>query len=1261
MVFQPDRPIKIELMIQAAQPALLEGLDIWLRLGLLSDSQVKRLCRERLVCPLPQVGTATVLTPPGEASVALQTSPMLPVVVNSTDPESSSVLAANRQPSNFVTSMVQSFMAEISVIWLLFLGVFMVVVSSGVLAASQWQHFPPTEQYGILFGYTLAFWGASAWTGRQQSLHLTARMLQITTLLIVPVNFWMIDGFRLWSSGSGRVVAAIAAFVLTAITIILLKPTGTPSTGIRLAINSICLSWLHWGWGWAEFPLIATYIGTVGTALSLYQGNVLPTGAGEEESRDRLPLGTITVIFATSLLMARAVFVASVPIQQLGLALGICGWLLCWLSRHPARIWTRAGAVLLLAGWSVAVTAVTPWQAIAVSGLGAWLLADRLLRLQQVQDLTALFLVGLQTCWLLWRIIPTELQQRLIAFCIKIAGTTFMPWALVGVGLFPYVVLTLLFASRLRRWQQPQLAVRAEFLSLTLGITLMLLSVANPSVRSLNLLLSSLTLAVVTRNRSNLGSWLIYLTHVAGLAAVASGIDLFFPHLAPKAWAGILLGGMVAEWGFSVGSNWLLWRRSAWHFGLVMATLSYTLLLSDLNASISNLMWLATPVTLSWLASRSHFPPSQLSAWLSVATLGIVQPLTFGLATPRLIGLGLATALMLFNTQRLQHLAAATLTVGFGLSFTGAVIWQIAGQVTPGWGINLLAIAALALWLLGSWLKMSSTALAEIYAAATDGWAIAIGGFNLIGLTAYDLNVYVTPLPVSWKFILAAALTTSAIGYRNWRQASNLGFYSLAWGLELLVAGAIALTGESLTRLALAEFALGLTTQLIGDLWTRRRSSTPPSSWHVIPLIYAGLELVFSHSTFTASTGLYTLGAALIGIGVGRRHSSFKPLTYLAVFGVSAAAYELLSYHLLQTKGEETGYGILLMAMLGIAIAVGVRLLSRWLVPYLRLTLRELEAIAHFHWVGSSGLLLLALLSSLSASGSSLWMAIAAVLAAYALVQGRSDEIWTYAGIVEAAGAVGYLLHRTVSDSILVGWSAVVACVFAYGMSVLPWGVWGWSAKPWRRSATVLPGASVLITSWGIALQSLLIVAAFYAWQAMKTGAVRLSYISMLLTDWAILRLLNDRGVTEPLWYATVLGGSLLYVAQVDPYLRSQPEREKRHLLRSLATGLICFTALYQSEAKLLLGLLTIGLSIVVILAGLALRTRAFLYVGTAIFIIKVLRQLWLFINDYSLLLWAIGIVLGLAFIWVAATFEARRSQVTALVQYWMTELEAWE
>jgi len=98
---------------------------------------------------------------------------------------------------NFLTSMLQSLGAELSVRWLLFLGLFLVVVSSGVLAASQWERFPASGQYGVLFLYTLSFWGFSFWAGRQDNLRLTAQTLLIATLLLIPVNFWAMDSFKL--------------------------------------------------------------------------------------------------------------------------------------------------------------------------------------------------------------------------------------------------------------------------------------------------------------------------------------------------------------------------------------------------------------------------------------------------------------------------------------------------------------------------------------------------------------------------------------------------------------------------------------------------------------------------------------------------------------------------------------------------------------------------------------------------------------------------------------------------------------------------------------------------------------------------------------------------------------------------------------------------------------------------------------------------------------------------------------------------------
>jgi hypothetical protein len=55
-----------------------------------------------------------------------------------------------------------------------------------------------------------------------------------------------------------------------------------------------------------------------------------------------------------------------------------------------------------------------------------------------------------------------------------------------------------------------------------------------------------------------------------------------------------------------------------------------------------------------------------------------------------------------------------------------------------------------------------------------------------------------------------------------------------------------------------------------------------------------------------------------------------------------------------------------------------------------------------------------------------------------------------------------------------------------------------------------------------------------------------------------------------------------------------------------------------------------------------------------------VLRQSWVFISNYSMLLWVLGIGLGVLLIWAAATFEARRAQTIALVKYWVGELDRW-
>jgi hypothetical protein len=925
---------------------------------------------------------------------------------------------------------------------------------------------------------------------------------------------------------------------------------------------------------------------------------------------------------------------------------------------------TQTGIGLLILGWLVAVTADPPWQAIAVSGLGLWLLADRLKRLWQVQDLLALFLLGLQAYCLLWWLIPFEGRRNIIALATQIARANLQPGELIGLAVFPYIVVALVLAFRLRRSPQPILADYLERMALILGIVLASFSLFHPFVRSLYLLVSTLTLAAVLVKRTAPSAWLIYLTHITGLLTLFAWIGWSLPTLNARTWAVILLVGMVAEWSLSLVAANFLWRRSAWHLGLGLAALSYVLLLGAKEPNFYwGLIWLVTPTFLTLLASRPTFAQSSLASWLSVAALLLAQILTVGRITPLLISLGVATALMLVNTQWLQSLPTAVLTVGFGLGFCGTCIWRIWGEIPVNWLPTWIAIALWGLWFLRFWATNRHTHLSSIYTSALDGWAIALGILNLNILTFYVFNFF---LPIrtngnAWYIILAAVLSTAAITYRNWRQPTNLAFYGIAWGIELAVAGVVWLTDASLTDLAIANLALGLLAQLGGDWWVQRSSSPYLSSWHTIPFIYAALGLVFAHNNFTALTGIYTLAAALTGIGISRRQSNLKPLTYLSIAGISIAAYELLIYQLLQASGGEFGDGIVLLAMLATAIAIAYRLLSRWLLPYWRLNPQQLLGITHLHWAGGSFLSLLTLWLPLSRPGSMIWIGVTAVLAAYAIWQGRSSDTWIYFGVLEAVTALGYLLERILPEATLIRWAGVIACLVAYALYTLPWRNWGWSTKPWQQSALILPASVVLLTNGGIASQSLLIVAAFYAWLAKAEDWIRLSYLSVFLADWAILRLLLDWDVTAPLWYMALMSGSLLYVAQVDPALRSPSEKEKRHLLRTLATGLFCLTALYQSDRSLWQGFLTITLGFGLVLAGLTLRVRAFLYIGTATFIIKVLRQFWLFINNYSLWLWAVGIVVGLLLIWIAATFEARRTQAIALMQYWIRELEVWD
>lgn len=237
-----------------------------------------------------------------------------------------------------------------------------------------------------------------------------------------------------------------------------------------------------------------------------------------------------------------------------------------------------------------------------------------------------------------------------------------------------------------------------------------------------------------------------------------------------------------------------------------------------------------------------------------------------------------------------------------------------------------------------------------------------------------------------------------------------------------------------------------------------------------------------------------------------------------------------------------------------------------------------------------------------------------------------------------------------------------MAYLLAYGMHQIPWQRWGWRRTPWRLSAIVFPLLTVLATASVVADIGLLGVAAYYIWLSQLRANFRFTYISVVLIDWTILRWFNQIKLTDSLWYTIVVGISLLYVAQFDPELKHPEKRQLRHYLRLMGSGAISLVALFHhQDTGFMPGLIPGIISFITIFAGLTLRVRAFLFVGTATFLGTAFYQLIILIARYPFIKWVVGLIAGIIFIGMAANFETRREQIKSVLRNSGDQLGEWE
>jgi hypothetical protein len=1251
--------IRILIQADSSNPRLLEGLEVWLNLGLLSDAQVRQIGELYLSGPLPK---KTVNSGNNQRVLAEKITPKLVV---STSPQPAFQLP------NFATNLVESLKAELSVRWLLFLGLFLVIISSGVLAASQWEKFPATGQYLILFAYTFAFWGASLWGSQQSRFPVTSEALKLVTLLLIPLNFWAMDGLKLWSDSLGLLTIAIAALALTILTVTLYRNQGQFQR--RSLFNHLGLSYLNWGWQIPGFPVIAIYLGIMITVF-LTIVNPPPTSS---TSSPRIDF-KIVVIYLLTLLFGRAIFVVNVDISQLGLALGIFAG---FLYISSSLILHRSSYFILLFGWLVTVY-IQPWQAFLVSGIGIGIFSHHLLKYWRERDLAAIFGFGLSMVALVGRLIPPELRKTAINVGVEISSSQDSPWALLSLTWFPYLIFMVIVTDWIYHRPQRKIALFGDKLSLGFGIFLTSLALSNPALRSLNLLASTITLAVVISRRQPLKPIVVLATHILGLVTFANLVYWQFPNLTLDFWIIILLGLMVGEFLFFTlnPSADITIRQNFFDIGIVLAALSYSLFLVNLPyfmpESLTIVWWLITPLSLTVVATQTTDTQRTKASQFSFQSCGLVQLLTLPYPEIRLWSLGLTTLLMVINTQVLKTLFASTFTVGLGLTF---LFLSVKDLVTiEGWLI-FLSLTIAGLWVLRFMLfryGVTESNIVRLYQRAFDGWAITLLGFELSIITLNSFGVLLYKIPrdftlISTLIILIAALSFRGFDLANPRKIAKSGFspwilYSLAWAIELLIIERLISSNQSLVSFAVANIILGLTTQLFGDWWQRHyQIEKLPNPWQIIPIIYGILAIIFRVQTSANWTGLISLAFALILIGIGRRNIEAKPLVYLGLMGISVSTYEILFY---QIHTQPLTEQWIAFATLGTSLMYGYRILSPWLIAYLRIPESEIKIIAHLHWFISSILLGLVISNPIN-SQLLLTIGTSLLLIRYALFQGRHNsnlgtaETWIYVGLIQITGLVIYLQNLLDISDFLIPWSGSLISILSYFFYILPWNIWGWPVRPWKRVAIILP-VITLIGSHSI-LQpeqqltwyfSVVFGTLFYIVLAKFTQNIRLTYLSLILISFTFY---NWLGSTDDIFIFTLpISCSVLYFSQVEPSLKLEQNRDLRHGLRVLGTGILSGTSLATSEGT---GVVPGILNLIIIFVGLGLRIRAFLYIGTAIFLINIVNQLIILNSVYSFIKWIIVFILGVILIWIAANFETRREQLITLWNNWVAELQTWE
>lgn len=93
------------------------------------------------------------------------------------------------------------------------------------------------------------------------------------------------------------------------------------------------------------------------------------------------------------------------------------------------------------------------------------------------------------------------MQKLTINIAANLTNTQNQHFVLLTLALFPYLVLMVALTNILHRANKANLVIFGEQLNVLFGVSLTILPIISPTVRSLNLLFSTITLGTITKQR----------------------------------------------------------------------------------------------------------------------------------------------------------------------------------------------------------------------------------------------------------------------------------------------------------------------------------------------------------------------------------------------------------------------------------------------------------------------------------------------------------------------------------------------------------------------------------------------------------------------------------------------------------------------------------------------------------------------------------------------------------------------------------------